>query len=160
MNHYWREARLTAEMVDGSWTRAHDLGYRDASGYVSLAGRLRDVVVVGGLNCHAVEIENVLMAHSSVRAAIVVGLEDVRTGEAVHAAVVRRPGTDVSEVELAELVSAELGELQRPRSVLFLGELPVTRSGKPDNNAVRELLWQATTAKQRSARAGGEDSFG
>ncbi|WP_394617253.1 AMP-binding protein [Lentzea sp. JNUCC 0626] len=140
MNHYWREPHLTAETVDGDWTRTADLGYRDAAGYVYVAGRLRDVVVVGGFNCHAVEIENVLMTHPSVRAAVVVGLEDPRTGEAVHAAVVRRPGTEVSEVELGELVRLDLGELQRPRSVLFLDELPVTRSGKPDKNAVRQLL--------------------
>ena len=145
MNSYWNEPELTARtMVDG-WSHTGDLAYRDAEGYLYLADRLRDMVLVNAVNCYTVDIENVLTAHQAVRAAIVVGLPDARTGEAVHAAVVRRPsievgGADVSEAELCRLVRDELGAYETPKSVLFLDEIPVTRAGKPDKNVVRDLI--------------------
>ena len=140
MNCYWNEPELTAAtMVDG-WSHTGDLAYQDAEGYVYLADRLRDMVLVNAVNCYTVDIENVLTAHQAVRAASVVGLPDARTGEAVYAAVVRQPGAEVSEAELRQLVRDELGDYETPKSVLFLDEIPVTRAGKPNKNTVRELI--------------------
>jgi fatty-acyl-CoA synthase len=140
MNCYWREPELTAKtMVDG-WSRTGDLAYQDAEGYVYLADRLRDMVLVNAVNCYTVDIENVLTGHPGVRAASVVGLPDPRTGEAVHAAVVRQRGAGVTEAELRDLVREELGDYETPKSVLFLDEIPVTRAGKPNKNAVRDLI--------------------
>jgi len=140
MNCYWNEPELTAKtMIDG-WSHTGDLAYQDAEGYVYLADRLRDMVLVNAVNCYTVDIENVLTGHQAVRAASVVGLPDARTGEAVHAAVVRRPGAEVSEAELRRLVRDELGDYETPKSVLFLDEIPVTRAGKPNKNTVRDLI--------------------
>ncbi|TDQ05852.1 AMP-binding protein [Labedaea rhizosphaerae] len=140
MNRYWNEPALTARtMVDG-WSHTGDLAHQDADGYLYLADRLRDMVLVNAVNCYTVDIENVLTAHQAVRAACVVGLPDARTGEAVHAAVVRRAGAEVGAAELRRLVRDELGDYETPKSVLFVDELPVTRAGKPDKNTVRDLV--------------------
>jgi fatty-acyl-CoA synthase len=146
MSYYWREPKRTAEAIADGWSLTQDLGYRDAEGYVYLVDRLRDIVLVSALNCYTVDIENVLTGHPAVRQAVVVGLPDPDTGEAVHTAVVRQPDVEVSEAELRDLVRAELGELEAPKSVLFLEEIPVTRSGKPNKNAVRELVAQRLDA--------------
>jgi fatty-acyl-CoA synthase len=142
MNHYWREPELTAATIVDGWSRTTDLGYQDADGYVYLVDRLRDIVLVNANNCYTVDIENILTGHPAVRAAVAVGLPDPHTGEAVHAAAVRHPHLDVSEAELRDLVRGELGDLEAPRTVLFLDEIPVTRTGKPDKNTVRELVAQ------------------
>lgn len=73
MNHYWREPVLTAEAFIDGWTRTKDLGFLDADGYVHLAGRLRDMVIVNALNCYPVDIENALTTHPGVRDAVVWG---------------------------------------------------------------------------------------
>ena len=140
MNGFWRDPELTEKAIVDGWSRTGDLAYQDAEGYVYLADRLRDMVLVNAVNCYTVDIENVLTAHPAVREAVVVGLPDARTGEAVHVAVVAVPGHEVSEAELREHVRTELGEYEAPSSVLFIDEVPVTRSGKPNKNAVRELL--------------------
>jgi fatty-acyl-CoA synthase len=142
MNYYWREPELTANTIVDGWSRTTDLGYQDAQGYVYLVDRLRDIVLVNANNCYTVDIENVLTGHPAVREAVAVGLPDPCTGEAVHAAVVRYPHVPVSEAELRELVRAELSELDAPRTVLFLDEIPATRAGKRDKNTVRELVAQ------------------
>jgi fatty-acyl-CoA synthase len=152
MNYYWREPGLTAATIVDGWSRTGDLGYRDAEGYVYLADRLRDMVLVNAINCYTVDIENVLTGHPAVREAVVVGLPDPRTGEAVHAAVVRQSHLEVSEAELRELVRVELGEYEAPRTVLFLDEVPVTRAGKPNKNAVRDLV-----SKRLRSTSGGEE---
>ncbi|TCO60723.1 AMP-binding protein [Actinocrispum wychmicini] len=150
MNHYWRQPELTAETIVDGWIRTGDLGYLDAEGYVYLVDRLRDIVLVNAINCYTVDIENVLAGHPAVREAVAVGLPDPHTGEAVHAAVVRHPDAEVSEAELRALVRVELSELDEPRTVLFLDAIPVTRAGKRDKNAVRELVAQRIGSAGRS----------
>lgn len=142
MNHYWREPGRTDEAIVDGWSRTGDFGYWDSEGYLYLADRQRDIVMVNALNCYTVDIENVLTTHSAVRQAIVVGLPDPKSGEAVHAGVVVHADREVTEAELCELVRTELGENETPRTVLFLDEVPVTRRGKPDKNAVRTLVSQ------------------
>lgn len=140
MTEYWRDPELTEETFVDGWIRTTDLGYLDEEGYVYLVDRLRDIVMVNANNCYTVDIENLLSGHPAVRQAVVFGLPDSRTGEAVHIAVVRHPHIEVSETELRELVRTELGEYEVPRSVTFLDEVPVTRAGKPDKNTVREWV--------------------
>lgn len=140
MNRYWREPELTASTVVDGWCGTRDLAYHDEDGYIYLVDRLRDIVLVNANNCYTVDIENVLTGHPAVREAVAVGLPDPNTREAVHAVVVRKPGVEVSEAELRELVRTELSELDAPRTVLFVDEIPVTRSGKRNKNAVRDLI--------------------
>lgn len=147
MNYYWREPHLSAETIVDDWCWTGDLGYQDTEGYLYLVDRRRNTVLVNGISCYTVDIENALTAHPAVRAAIAVGLPDAQTGEAVHVAVVRHAHIEVSEDELREFVRSELGESQTPRTVLFLDDIPATRSGKPDKNAIRDLV----SKRQRSS---------
>lgn len=143
MDYYWKDPELTSTVLADGWVRTKDVGYQDSEGYVYLVDRQRDIVLVNSFNCYTFDIENLLAQHPAVKQAAVVGIPDERTGEAVHASVVLHPGSQVSEIELCELVRRELGELETPKSVVFLDELPVTRIGKPDKNALRRLVMQA-----------------
>jgi fatty-acyl-CoA synthase len=140
MNGYWRKPELTADTMGDGWVRTNDLGYLDAEDYLYLVDRLTDMVIVNGYNCYTLEVEEALTHHPSVRQATVVGLPDERTGEAIHAVVVRQPNAQVAEEELRALVREHKGRLHEPRTIVFLDEIPLTLIGKPDKNAIRAEL--------------------
>lgn len=115
------------------------MDYLDAEGYHYLVDRLTDKVIIHGYNCYTLEVEEALTSHPSVCQATV-GLPDERTGEAIHAVVVKRPNAQVTEEELRAMVRAQKGRLHEPRTIVFMEEIPLTPIGKPDKNAVRAAL--------------------
>ncbi|MGD3110763.1 AMP-binding protein, partial [Streptomyces sp. YGL11-2] len=89
MTGYWRRPEETVEVLRDGWLRTGDLGRLDEDGYLHLVGRAKDMIIVDGHNCYAAPVEHVLTGHPGVRQAAVVGAPSERTGEAVHAFVVR-----------------------------------------------------------------------
>ncbi|MFG1675349.1 AMP-binding protein [Micromonospora sp. NPDC049282] len=160
MTGYWRQPELTAQVVRDGRLHTGDLGYLDDDGYLYLVGRLRDMIIVNGRNCHAAPVEAVLTGHPQVRQAAVVGVPSDETGEAVHAFVVRAPGRPTgatgpgSQAELVDaeqlraLVTDQLGVLRAPAAVTFVDDIPLTAAGKPDKKALRASL-DATPAGAR-----------
>jgi fatty-acyl-CoA synthase len=135
MPGYWRRPEETAAVLRDGWLHTGDLGRLDADGYLYLVGRTRDMIIVGGHNCHAVPIESALAEHPHVRAAAVVGVPDGTAGEAIVAYVVADAPVDPGE--LRALVTARLGAVNAPTRVEYLDALPLTPLGKPDKNALR-----------------------
>ncbi|MEU6388134.1 fatty acid--CoA ligase family protein [Streptomyces sp. NPDC046939] len=138
---YWDDADETADVLRDGWVRTRDLGSLDADGYLRLAGRVRDIVIVNAIVHYAGPIERALAAHPDIDHAYVVGVPDEHTGEAVHAFVVPRPGAAVPDEEtLRKLVSRELGPAAAPAGIVHLAEVPVAPSGKPDKVALRAMV--------------------
>jgi acyl-CoA synthetase (AMP-forming)/AMP-acid ligase II len=94
MKGYWNKPEETAKAItaDG-WFRTGDAGYWK-DGFLYLHDRVKDMIVSGGENVYPAEVENALMAHPEVADVGVIGIPDPRWGEAVHAMVVKAPGTD------------------------------------------------------------------
>lgn len=138
-------AETAAVFADG-WVRTRDLGRRDPDGYLHLAGRTRDVIIVNANVQYAVPIERVLAAHPSVAEAYVVGAPSAATGEAVHAYVVPAAG-DLDVDLLGGLVRAELGADAVPERITAIERVPLTPAGKPDKAALR-------TGRKESERPG------
>ncbi|WP_432159691.1 class I adenylate-forming enzyme family protein [Streptomyces sp. NRRL F-5630] len=137
---YWDDAEETADVLREGWVRTRDLGSLPADGYLRLAGRIRDIIIVNAIVHYAGPIERVLASHPDIDQAYVVGTPDEHTGEAVHAFVVPRPGATAPEEEtLRELVARELGPAGAPTRVVPLAEVPVAASGKPDKAALRAM---------------------
>lgn len=130
-----------AEFENGFW-KSGDLGYLDQAGYLFIVDRKKDVIITGGFNVYAVEVESALNAHPAVSMSAVVGVPDEKWGEAVHAEVVLKPGMAISEEELIELVKARLGRFKAPKSVTFVDALPVSAVGKVLRRQVRERYWK------------------
>ncbi|GAB7038985.1 MULTISPECIES: class I adenylate-forming enzyme family protein [Catenuloplanes] len=128
-------AESAAVFTDG-WVRTRDLGRVDPDGYLHLAGRTRDVIIVNANVQYAVPIERVLAAHPSVAEACVVGVPSAATGEAVHAYVVPAAG-DLDLALLRGLVRAELGADAVPDRITVIDRVPLTPAGKPDRDALR-----------------------
>lgn len=134
---YWQDPATTAQVVRGEWMRTGDLGHFDADGFLMLEGRIKEVIKSGGLTVIPTEIEGVLMQHSSVRDAAVIGVPDERWGEAVHAFVTLSPGTAASESELKSFCQERLTGYKRPKAIHIVPDLPRTGIGKIARRVVR-----------------------
>jgi fatty-acyl-CoA synthase len=138
MKGYLNKPEETAKALAGGWLHSGDVAVRNADGLLRIVDRKKDMIISGGFNVFAREVEDVLAEHPAVAACAVIGVPDPRWGEAVKALVVARPGTSVSERELIELVKQQKGPVQAPKLVEFIAEMPLTGLGKPDKKQLRE----------------------
>ncbi|QWC90926.1 class I adenylate-forming enzyme family protein [Cupriavidus metallidurans] len=130
-----------AEFHDGFW-KSGDLGYVDDAGYVFIVDRKKDVIITGGFNVYAVEVEASLNAHPAVSMSAVVGVPDDKWGEAVHAEVVLKSDASVDPQTLIEHVKEKLGRFKAPKTVAVVEALPVSAVGKVLRRHVREKYWK------------------
>ncbi|AOY94452.1 long-chain fatty acid--CoA ligase [Cupriavidus sp. USMAA2-4] len=139
--YYNNPETTAAEFSDGAW-KSGDLGYIDEDGYLYIVDRLKDMIISGGFNVYAIEVEAALASHPAVMMAAVVGIPHPEWGEAVHAEVVLRPGATVEAAELIAHVKERLGSYKAPKSLVFVGKLPTSVVGKVLRRAVKERYWE------------------
>jgi len=132
-------AATAAAFADGGWFRTGDLATIDADGWLTIVGRIKDVIIRGGENIAATEIENVLEAHAAIHQAVVVGEPDERLGERVCAFVVSAQPFSLAECR-AWFADQGITPFKWPERVETLTELPQLSSGKPDRAALRGRL--------------------
>ena len=132
--------------VEDGWFNTRDAGRVDADGFLYVQGRLDDVIVRGGENLSPGEIEAVLLDHPAVLEAAVVGIPDVEWGERVVAAVVLRPGDEVTEDELRAHVQGVLRSARTPERIRVQDELPFNETGKLLRRVLRDELATEFTA--------------
>lgn len=133
---YWEDPAATAEAFRDGWFRTGDLGRLDADGYLYVVDRKKDIVISGGENVSAREVEGVLRTHPEVADAAVIGIPDARWGERVCAVVAADPAR-VDETELVALCRSRLAGFKVPRVVHFVDALPTTGTGKVSKPALR-----------------------
>jgi acyl-CoA synthetase (AMP-forming)/AMP-acid ligase II len=114
------------------------MGYIDNEGYIYLCGRVDDLIVRGGENISPEEVENVLYTHPKVEEAAVIGVSDLEWGAEPRAIVVLRKGETATPDEIMEYCREKLASFKRPRSVVFVEELPKTSTGKVLRRTLRE----------------------
>lgn len=127
----------TSEVLRDGWFATGDLGSFDADGYLTIAGRLKDMIIVSGFNVYPREVEDALLSHPDVAEAAVVGVPDDRTGERVRATVVLRHGGNVSEDELLGHIRTRLARYKLPRDIRMVEALPRLATGKVARSALR-----------------------
>jgi acyl-CoA synthetase (AMP-forming)/AMP-acid ligase II len=130
MRHYYRDEAATAATWQGGWLRSGDLARSDDDGFLTIVGRAKDVIIRGGNNVHALDVELVLVEHPAVLEAAVAGVPHPVLGEDVAAWVVLRPGATATADELRAHCAARLADHKTPRHVTFIGELPRNATGK------------------------------
>ncbi|WP_138761129.1 AMP-binding protein [Modestobacter altitudinis] len=133
------------------WLPTGDIAYRDADGDLRLVDRRRDLVLVSGFNVYPGEVERVLDEHPDVAESAVIGVPDPRTGEAVHAVVVRTPEGGVTEQQLREHAARSLARFKVPVGVHFVAELPHSLAGKVSRARLRELGLERAAATAAAA---------
>jgi acyl-CoA synthetase (AMP-forming)/AMP-acid ligase II len=127
---YENNAKANAEAFSDGWFRTGDQGIMDAEGYVSITGRLKEIINRGGEKVSPREIDEVLMDHPAVQQVVTFAIPHDKLGEEVGAAVVLREGTSLSEKELREFAARRLADFKVPRKILFLDEIPKGATGK------------------------------
>jgi fatty-acyl-CoA synthase/long-chain acyl-CoA synthetase len=113
----------------------------DARGYLSVTGRLKELIIRGGENISPVEIEGVLVCHDAVAEAVVVGLPDERWGEIVGAVI--RPANataDLSKSAISDYVATRLAPFKIPARLFVSDALPVTPTGKVRRFELRDAI--------------------
>jgi acyl-CoA synthetase (AMP-forming)/AMP-acid ligase II len=126
--------------IRDGWLRSGDLGRFDPDGFLSITGRIKDVIIRGGENLSPQLIEGILAEHPAVRACCVVGGPHADLGEVPIAFVSVREGAAVGEVELKALVGEKLSRIYVPDQVRFVEALPENSVGKVDRKALRQQV--------------------
>src|SRR5215471_12810528 len=146
MAGYFNAPDLNADMfVEGGWLRTRDVGRFDKDGYLYLVDRTSDMIITGGYNVYPREVEDALLAHSSVLECAVVAAPDDKWVEAVTAFVVLRPGESVTGDDLIDFVRTRLASYKVPKSIRFINEIPKSAVGKLLRRALRDPLWKDRT---------------
>jgi acyl-CoA synthetase (AMP-forming)/AMP-acid ligase II len=127
---YENNDKANAEAFTHGWFRTGDQGQMDADGYVSLTGRLKEIINRGGEKVSPREVDEILMDHPAVAQVVCFGMPHPKLGEEVAAAVVLREGQQASERDLQAFVSARVAEFKVPKKILILDEIPKGATGK------------------------------
>ena len=129
--------------MDG-WYRTGDIGYLDEDGFLTLRGRLKDVISRGAEKIYPLEVEETLRDHPQVLDVAVFGVPHERLGEDIAAAVVMRPGTAVKPAELRKFLGMRLAWSKIPRQFVFVTELPKGANGKVLRRSLQAAIGQQT----------------
>jgi len=138
---YYKNPEATAAAIDADgWLHTGDLALRRASGYYSITGRIKDLVIRGGENIYPREIEEFLFTHPAIEQVSVVGVPDARYVEELCAWVKLKAGATLSEEELRNFCRANLAHYKAPRYIRFVDEFPQTVTGKIQKFKIREQM--------------------
>jgi acyl-CoA synthetase (AMP-forming)/AMP-acid ligase II len=141
---YYRNDEATAGTWKDGWLYSGDLARLDDDGYLYIVGRKKDVIIRGGNNVHAVDIEAVLLDHPDVVEAGVFGIPHDVLGEDVAAVVVLGPRAEVTAEELRAHCAKSLADYKVPRRIDFADELPRNATGKILKDRLRQSLLNPT----------------
>ncbi len=141
---YWQRAEADAAAFRDGWFHTGDLGVIDGKGYLSITGRIKDLIRSGGKSVVPAEVEAALRAHTAVADAAVLGLPDAEWGEIVAAAVVLRPGADADEAQLIESCREHLSGFKKPRRIFFVTEIPRSHYGKMMRARLLQLITETS----------------
>ena len=115
-------------------------GFLDAEGYLTISGRLKEIINRGGEKITPREVDEVLLDHPAVAQAVTFAMPHDKLGEEVAAAVVLREGQSASEGELRDFVAGKLADFKVPRRIVFLAEIPKGPTGKQQRIGLAQRL--------------------
>ncbi len=127
---YDSDPMATKNAFAGEWLKTGDLGFFDHQGYLFLAGRVREIINRGGEKVAPQEVDDVLVQHPSVTAAVTFPVPHATLGEDVASAVVLRPGSKATSKEIRQFVIGRLADFKIPQQVLIIKEIPRGPTGK------------------------------
>jgi acyl-CoA synthetase (AMP-forming)/AMP-acid ligase II len=127
---YENNPKANAEGFSNGWFRTGDQGVKDAEGYVSLTGRLKEIINRGGEKISPREIDEVIMDHPAVAQVVCFAVPHPKLGEEVGAAVVLKEGATATEKDIQAFVALHVADFKVPKKVLILPEIPKGATGK------------------------------
>ena len=142
MMGYWNRPDLTQATIRNGWLHTGDIGFIDDEGYLTIADRLKDMIITGGENVFSQEVEQALSTHPAVSQCAVFGLPDPKWGEAVHAVVTLHARAETTSAELVAHCRDLLAHYKCPRVVdIRTAPMPLSGSNKIQKSDLRaEIL--------------------
>lgn len=138
MKGYYKKPVETAETIVNNWLRTGDVGIMK-DGHLTITGRLKDMILVGGFNVYPAEIEEVLRTHPKVKDVSIVGVPDQRLQEVPMAFVQLKEGEECTKAEIIDFCRNNMSNLKVPRYIKFLTEFPLAGVGKIQKFKLREM---------------------
>jgi long-chain acyl-CoA synthetase len=140
MTGYWQRPEATAETIRDGWLHTGDLGRLTDDGILHLLDRTKDMIISGGSNVYAVEVEQALSSHPAVADIAVVGAPDDLWGEIVVAVIVPAQGTSLDEAALTAHCRETLAGYKLPRRWMAVEALPRNAYGKVLKRELRDAV--------------------
>ncbi len=137
---YWNKPDETARAFEKGWFRTGDLGRVDEDGYYYLTDRCKNIINSGGENISPKEVEGVINSLEGVKESSVVGIADEKWGEKVAAAVVKKPGADITGEQIRSYCKNALHDWKCPKEVIFVEALPRNTMGKVLSREVKKIF--------------------
>ncbi|WP_374384258.1 acyl--CoA ligase [Dongia sp.] len=141
---YANNPKANAEAFRDGWFRTGDQGIMDAEGYVSLTGRLKEIINRGGEKISPREVDDVIMEHPAVAQIVTFAMPHDKLGEVVAAAVVLKEGATASERDLRDFAAKRLADFKVPQKIVFLPEIPKGATGKLQRIGLAQKLGLAS----------------
>lgn len=147
MRGYYKKPDKTAETIwkdeaGRTYLKTGDMGRLDEDGFLYILDRKKDMIISGGINIYASDIENVVAGHEDVSEVAVIAVPHEKWGETPLALVVKREDAAISEDDLKEWANAKLAKYQRISNIEFRDELPKSLIGKVLKRQLREPYWE------------------
>lgn len=139
MRGYWKKSRETREAIRDGWLRTGDLGQVDEEGYLTVTGRSKDMIISGGENIHAGEVEARLQDAPGILEAAVIGVPDDKWGESVCAILSAKSGVVLTEEEILRHLDGRLARYKLPKKIIFVDAMPKNGAGKIDKRKLRSI---------------------
>jgi fatty-acyl-CoA synthase len=136
---YWRNEKATRDVLRDGWFRTGDIGSVDCDGYFYVHDRKKNIIISGGENISAAEVERALLEHPDIVDCGVIGRPDSRWNEVPVAYVVVRGGCAISAEALQAHMLARLARFKVPRDFVFVDDLPRTALGKVQHFKLKAL---------------------
>ena len=137
---YLNPAAVGAATRRGEWVLSGDIGYVTEDGRLRVVDRKHGMIISGGENVYAAEVEQVVTRHPAVRECVVIGQPDERWGEAIVAVAVLEPGAALDSEELRAFCKQHLADYKAPRRLVAVDELPRNSMGKLQRFLVRDMV--------------------
>jgi len=145
MRGYWNREQETRNAIRDGWLRTGDLGTLDADGYLTVVGRSKDMIISGGENVYAAEVEARLAENSAILESAVIGVADDKWGEIVCAIISLKAGAAASAEDVLAHLQGRLARYKQPKKIIFVDTLPKNGAGKIDKLRLRKIHGAATT---------------
>ena len=140
MQGYWNQPVETAKTLKNGWLHTGDIAVMDEEGYYSIIDRIKDMIIVKGMNVYPREIEELLYLYNGVNAAAVIGLPEADGSDIIVAYITLEPGADVTEKALMAYARKNLAAFKVPKFFVITDDLPMTPAGKILKRELREKV--------------------
>ena len=140
MRRYWHDPARTAEAYVEGWLRTGDAASLDDEGYARILGRIDGMIIRGGFNVYAAELEHLYSAHPAVLEAAAFPLPHPELGQQIVLALTCKRGTVMEQAAFRQWAEGRIAKFKRPDRVVFFHQLPQLPTGKIDVQALKQVV--------------------